>query len=368
VGTVTLRRLALVSIALVILAGPTRRHAMAQCALADTFTFQVERPNRTPAKGLDLAVEARGAPRVRVVASVSVSGSLKICIPKASAGDVVDVYVGSEAYRVLYPSRGRVTLSREDSPSIVVCEAHKDCALMTAADISALIQKSQSQVRSMTASERAAFFRDWAAYARQLSTEMNANNAQLLAALFRKERQVAAASSASVFLKQFINRARELLVRFERHAEHVLVVRDREARAHELEEMKKAYLAYNPIFDELREKSDAYLKDTSDYWSPEVSGQLRALFDEALQIHQNGIYPLNTSSMLINDCIRQLPRCPGPDAALKAVQEATKTVRDVTSPQLDRFEKRAKQWLGSLDDQLFDDPAVAPPRSPPAKR
>src|SRR5436190_18917786 len=182
----------------------------------------------------------------------------------------------------------------------------------------------------MTANDRAAFFRDWAAYARQLSTEMNANNAQLLAALFRKERQGAAASSASVFLKQFVNRAREVLVRFDRHAEHVLVVRDRAARAIELEEMRTADAAYNPIFDELTEKSDAYLKDTSDYWSPEVSSQLRALFDEALQIHQDGIYPLNTTLMLINDCIRRLPRCPGTDAALTAVQKAAKTVRDVT--------------------------------------
>lgn len=364
-----LRLLALVPIALFVLVGSTLPRALAQCAPADTFTFQVERPNGAHASGLQIGVQAGGKAGVRRATSVvDDSGNISLCIRNASSGEMVEIHTVSADYRVLYPSRGRLPLSHEDSPSIVVCEARSDCTLNTTAEVIRLLHKAQPQVRPMTASEREAFFRDWVEYTRQVSQDTNANNAKLLTALVRKERQVAAASRAAILLKRFANRARELLVRFDRHAEQVLVQRDRAVRASELKEMNEAYVAYNPVFDELTEQSEAYLTETGDYWSPEVSVGLRALFDEALRIHHDGIYPLNTASTLINHCVRKLPECPGSDTARAAVQRATKSVREVTLPQLDRFEARSKGWLGALDDQLFDHPTTEVPASPPARR
>jgi hypothetical protein len=299
---------------------------------------------------------------------VSDSGGVLICIRNARSGEMVEVSVAAADFRILYPVNRHLPLSREGSPEIVVCEVRRDCNQLTTAEISALIQKAQPRTQSMTTAEKQAFFREWAEYARQLGRETNSDNAQLLTALLRKERQVAAASRASVLLRNFANQAREVLERFDRHAERLLAYGDRR----ESDEMTKAYLGYNPVFDELKQRADSYLRDAGDAWSPEVSAELRALIDEALAIHYQGIRTLNDTNALIIDCIKKRPSCPGPEASRTAVHEACRAVREVTLPRLARFETRSKEWLDSLDDRLFGGPAksgsgaAADPTAPPA--
>jgi hypothetical protein len=360
------RLLTLTTIALAALAGPMVPRVIADCPPSTSpFTFQVERPSGAPARGMPLHVEAGGKAGIRTADGfVYDSGNVLVCIRNASSGEMVEVHVPLASFRVLYPLRGRLPLSSEGSPSIVVCEEGRDCNQLTTQEIASLIQKAQPRTQSMSAAEKQAFFREWADYARQLSRETNSDYAQLLTALLRKERQVAAASRTSLLLRRFVNQAREVLVRFDRHAERVLAHGDRR----ELEEMNKAYLAYNPVFDEMSERVDSYLKDTGDYWSAEVSAELRALIDEALEIHRQGIYTLNRTSMLIIDCLKKRPECPGPKASRAAVQAARTTVHEVTLPKLDRFEKRSTEWLNSLDDRLFREPAaVAPVAQPTAQ-
>ncbi|HEX3478057.1 MAG TPA: hypothetical protein VHT91_23710 [Kofleriaceae bacterium] len=358
---VALFTVALITAAQVAVAGPTLPSAT-ECASNDSFDFHVTRPDATPAKGLQLLVEAGGEKGVRHGAdTVSASGSVSICLFNARSGEMVEVQVASASFKILYPLRGHLPLSREGSPEIVVCEVGRDCNQLTTQQIAALIQKAQPRTQAMTAAEKQAFFREWADYARQLGRETNSDYAQLLGTLLRKERQVSAASRASVLLRRFVNQAREVLDRFDRHAERVLSHFDRR----ELDEMNKAYLAYNPVFDELSERADSYLKDAGDAWNPGVSAELRALIDEALEIHKQGIYTLNGMNTLINDCIGKRPECPGPEASRAAVQAARRTVIEVTLPRLDRFEKRSTQWLASLDERLFGDPAAAT-AAPPA--
>jgi hypothetical protein len=353
-------RLTLVFVALV--AGSAGSRAAAECAASDAFTFQVERPNGAPAKGLQLHVEAGGRSGIRRATDVvSDSGSILLCIRNAASGEMVDVRLAHPSFRLLYPLRARLPLSREGSPSIVVCEVGKDCGLLNAAEVSALIQKAQTRAQLMSPAEKAAFFHDWAEYARQLSQETNSDNAQLLAALVRKERQIAASSRASVVLRQYVNRARELLVRFDRHAERALSYPSKA----QFKQMNEAFLAYNPVFDEMNDHTDAYRKDTSDYWSPEVSAELRALIDEAMEIHRRGIYPLNRTLTLITDCLGKRPACPGGDAALAAVQQAVRESRDVTLPRLDAFDRKATDWLESLNGRLFGDSLISRRAVPP---
>jgi hypothetical protein len=243
-------------------------------------------------------------------------------------------------------------LTSKGSPSIVVCEAGRDCSLRTETEVVGLLQKLQAQTRATTAEQKQATLHELQDWVRELSRETNANNEKLVTALYRKERQIKAASQASTLLRSFVNRARDVLDGFDRHAERVLDTRSQR----ELDEMSGYILAYNPIFNELREKADSYLKDTSDYWSAEVSSELRALIDEALEIHKQGIYPLNSTKLVIIDCIRKRPgpACPDREAARANVRAARKTAREVTLPRLEQFDKRATKWLDSLDDRLFE--------------
>jgi hypothetical protein len=363
VGEVKVRLITLALVALGAAAGPAVPRAAAQCASGDTFTFQVERPNGAPAKGLQVQVEAGGKSGIRRATDVvSDSGSILLCIRGASSGEMVDVRVTPASFRLLYPMRARLPLSREGSPSIVVCEAGHDCGLLSAAEVTALIQKARPRAQAMSAEDKAAFFRDWAAYARQLSQETKSDNAELLAALVRKERQIAASSRASVLLRRYVNRARELVVRFERHAERALAY---PSAAH-VQQINQAAVAYNPVYDEMNVGTDAYRKETSDYWSPEVSAEFRALIDEALEIHTQGIYPLNRTLTLINDCISKQPSCRR-DAARAAVERAVQNAAGVTLLRLERFDKKTTEWLDSLDGRLFGDPAASPALPPERK-
>jgi len=264
---------------------------------------------------------------------------------------MVDIYVPG-TLRVLYPPQRRLPLTSKGSPSIVVCDAGRDCSLRSEAEVVALVQKLQTQTRSQTAEEKQATFRELQEWIRELSRETNANNEKLVTALYRKERQVKAASQASTLLRTFANRARDVLDSFDRHAERVLDTHSQR----ELDEMSDYIVAYNPIFNEMREKADSYLKDTSDYWSAEVSSELRALIDEALELHKQGIYPLNSAKLVIIDCVKKRagPACTDREAARTTVQAARKTAREVTAPRLERFDKRATKWLDSLDDRLFE--------------
>jgi hypothetical protein len=346
-----LRLLTFTSIALAVLAGPTVLRALAACPPEYTFTFQVERPNGAPAKNVRLTVGVRGGSGSdRRPAVVDDTGNIMLCLDKDRSGEMVDLYV-PENVKVMYPSRQRLPLSHDGSP-IVVCEASRDCAVHSEAEIAALFQKLQAQTRSMTKTQKAEMLHELQDWIGQLSRETNANNEKLIKALYRKERQVKAASQASTLLRAFNNRARELLERFARHAERVLDSRS----PRELDDMREAITAYNPIFNELNERADAYLKETNDYWSSEVSSELRSLIDEALEIHKQGIHSLNNTKLVIIDCIKKLPgpACPDIKAARTAVQMARKTTSEVTLPRLDRFDSRVTKWLSSLDDRLFD--------------
>jgi hypothetical protein len=336
--------------------------ARAECAARDRFTFEVERPGGRPAKGLQLDVEAGGSRGVRRATDVvSDSGSALLCILDANSGEMVDVRVRPSSFRILYPPRARLALTREGSPSIVVCEAGRDCGLQNAEDVAALIQKARSQAKVMDAEQKAAFFREWLIYARQLSQETSAENEKLFSALVSKERQITASVRASKLLRRFGNRARELVVRFERHAERALAY----PTPRPIQQINQASLVYNPVFDEISEHADAYRKETADYWNAEVSGQFQALVDEALEIHRQDIYTLNAVLTLINDCRHKQRGCPGADRARARVKQAVRRAHTVTEPRLDRFEKRTRDWLKSLDDKLFAEP-IRPPIRPAA--
>jgi hypothetical protein len=347
-----LRPLTLAVIVIIELCGSRLARLLAACSPDSTFSFQVERPSGAPATNVRLTVEVSGASGAsRLDAVVNEVGNVTFCIDKDSLGKMVDVYVPANL-RVMFPSRQRVPLIRDGSPSIVVCEANRDCVLRSEAEITTFLQRLQTQTRTMSGPQMTAMFHELQESIARLSRDLNADNEKLIKALARKERQVKAATQAWTLLRTFSNRARELLERFDRHAERVLETRSQR----ELDDISNAITAYNPVFDELSERADAYVMETRDYWSSEVSNELRSLFDEALAIHKQGIYPLNRTKLVIIDCIKKRPgpACASIETAHAAVQAARKNMSEVTLPRLERFAGAAAKWRQPLDDQLFE--------------
>jgi hypothetical protein len=323
----------------------------AECA---RFLLQVEHPDGRPARGLQVQVEAGGPAGVQVATSVVTdSGSLLIEL-KATSGAMVDVRVSEPGFKLLYPPRARLPLTCEGSPAVVVCRTGQDCQLSGTDQVSAMLGKAESRIRDMTNEQMRTFFEEWIAHTSEVSREANADNAELLAALVHGERRVEASSDASELLKRFTNRSREILDRFVRHAQAAL-----DHPSHKpFEMMNEARSAYNPVFDELSEQSDAYVKKTSDYWSSDVSAEFQSLVERALAIHQQYIRSLNAELTLINDCVHRQPGCPGKDAARAQVARAVEKTRGEAMPALDQFERDSKVWLQSLNERLLTDPAA----------
>jgi hypothetical protein len=320
----------------------------AECA---QFLLQVEHPDGSPARGLQVEVQAGGPAGVRIDTKVvSPSGSLLIQLT-ATSGTMVDVRVSQPGIKLLYPPRARLAITCEGSAPVVVCRSGQDCQLSGADQVSAMLAKAESRIRNMTSEQMMAFFEEWKAHASEVGRETQAPNAQLIEALVKRERRIEAASEASSLLKRFANRSREILDRFVRHAPKAL---DHPSPM-PFEQMNEASKAYNPVFDELSEQADAYRKKTSDYWSSEVSAEFQALVDRALAIHQLYIRPLNTELTLINDCVRKQPGCPGAAAARAQVTQAVEKTRAEAIPALDEFEKDTKDWLQTLNERLLSD-------------
>jgi hypothetical protein len=206
----------------------------------------------------------------------------------------------------------------------------------------------------MTMEQTRAFLQALEAHTSELSREADVDNKEFLAALVHGERRVEASSDASELLKRFTNRSREILDRFVRHAPTALD----HPSPKPFEMMNEARSAYNPVFDELSEQSDAYVKKTSDYWSSDVSAEFQSLIDRALAIHRQYIHSLNAELTLINDCVHRQPGCPGKDAARAQVARAVEKTRGEAMPALDQFERDSKAWLQSLNERLLTDPAA----------
>jgi len=324
-----------------------------ECPTASRFTFQVERPRGGSVQGLQVRVEAGGPRGVRLATDVvSDSGGLLVCLPDGVSGEMVEVRLSHDAFRLLYPPRGRLPLSREGSPSLVVCQIREDCALLSTEEVARLIRAAQPQAQGMTEAQKAAFFREWLDYAKQLGVE----NGELFATLVRKERQIEASTQASQLLSRFADRARELLVRFDRHA---LEAMDHPSNA-PYGQINEARAAYNPVFDEMKDQRASYLQKTADYWPRDVSDRFSRLFEEALAFHYAEVFPLNEALHTVNDCHFKRPTCPDRAKGRASVTAATEHVRAVALPRLDAFEKDLRAWLDDVGRRLFDEKGDKP--------
>jgi hypothetical protein len=332
-------------------AAPAPAH---RCTESDYFEFEVERVRGTAdgADGIEVRVQAGGAGGIRRSVGIVNGGRLRVCIVGAAPGEFVDVRVsgGKRAFRLLYPPRGRVPVSRWEPPTIVVCEVEKDCGLLTTEEAARLVRRAIPSVASLRAEDKEAWFKLW----REFLNGQGLVGGELVEAILKKERQVAAASAASELLSRFSNRANEVVDRFRRYGPDAIA----HPSVGPVTQINAAIAAYHPIYDELKEKTDSYRKATAESWGEERSAEFQSLVDEALRIHQR-IYALNALGTLITDCRHGWEKtCPDKAAAIVRVRVAAEHTAGEVESELTAFAWRRDRFLEALDEELLE---AAPP-------
>lgn len=306
------------------------------------------------ADGIEVRVQAGGPGGIRRSVGIVNAGRIRVCIVGTSPGEFVDVRVsgGKRAFRLLYPPRGRVPVSRWEPPTIVVCEVEKDCALLTSEEAARLVRRAIPSVASFSAEDKEAWFKLW----RDFLKGQGMVSGELVETLLKKERQVAAASAASELLSRFSNRAIEVVDRFRRYGPDAIA----HPSVGPITQINAAIDAYHPVYDELKEKTDSYRKATAESWGEERSAEFQALVDEALRIHQR-IYALNALGTLITDCRHGWEKtCPDKTAAIVRVRVAAEQTAGEVDSELTTFVRRRNRFLETLNTELLE---AAPPSS-----
>jgi len=318
------------------------------CADSDRFTFRVERARTGAVDGLEVQVEAGGPSGLRLSADSVRGGLIRVCIVGAAPGEMVDVRLnanGPRAFRLLYPPGGRVTITHQGSPSIVVCEVHGDCELLTLDEATRLIGRAKPVAAKLSSEEKESLFRAWL----EKLEEQGMQSGRLVEALQRKERQIGASRAASELLSKFSLRAREVFDRFRRHAHEAIDYPSPGPSA----QINEAVARYNPVFDEMKEKGDSYRKATADYWGASRSAEFQRLLQDALAIHAE-IYTLNDLATLINDCRNGMRSCADRAAARTRVLDGVDRVGGDVDARLGRFDRSTGSFLEAMNEALFE--------------
>ncbi len=325
----------------------------AACAESDRFTFRVERADQALVEGVVIHVEAGGPQGVREAADTVKNGVARVCIFGGVPGEFVVVRVGEAAqrvFRLLYPPGGRLPITHQGSPTVVVCEVERDCDLSReVAD--RVVRLVKPSVERLTAREKQLLFEQW----RGFLEEQGVRQGALVEALRRKERQVQASVAASELLSRFDARAQEVVDRFRENADRALDY----ASGGPLQQIKAAIEGYAPVFWELREKTDGYRKATADAWGEPLSARFQALVDEARAIHERMYEPLNAIVALINDC-RNGWKCPDKERARARAREGAETIAVDVGARLKAFGERKRAFLEGMNEALFEAQGRAP--------
>ncbi len=325
--------------------------AQTECADRDRFTFRVERARPGAVEGIEVHVElGRGG----VAADIVRAGLVRVCIAGGAPGEFVDVRLGEGrwAFRVLYPPNGRLPITHQGSPTIVVCEVKRDCDLLTMDEAARLIKRAKPSATRLSAEDKEDLFRLW----RDSLRAQGMQSGELIEALRKKERQVSASRAASELLSRFATRAVEIVDRFHRHAPDALD----HPSAGPITQINAAIAAYNPVYEEMSEKADSYRKATADAWGGVRSVQFQALVDESLDIHSR-IYSLNELARLITDCRHGWTTCSDRAAARTRILDGVGRIAVEVESRLQLFQRRKTAFLETLNEELFEVPPQAVP-------
>jgi hypothetical protein len=320
------------------------------CADQDHFTFRVERARPGAVEGLEVQVEAGGPRGVSLAVDTVKAGHVRVCIRGGAPGELVEVRLAparGRVFQLLYPPGGRLPITHQASPTIVVCEVEKDCDLLTMEEAVRLIKRAKPTTVSLGAEDKESLFRQWRDHLKNQGMERG----ELVEALRRKERQVAAARAASELLSRFGTRAKEAVERFRRYGPDALD----HPSAGPITQINDAIASYNPVFNEMNERADSYRKATADAWGKKRSTEFQALIDDALAIHTR-IYSLNELGQLITDCRHGWKTCPDRKAARSRVLDGAGRIAVEVDAQLLSFGQRRKAFLEDLNEELFEAP------------
>lgn len=187
---------------------------------------------------------------------------------------------------------------------------------------------------------------------RQRLPEHDAAFARLVA---RQLGQIRAYGELSLFLNGYANRTTEMFMSFDNHAVEAIGYKN----SGPTDQLNEAIKAYNPSFNELRDKSDQYIAEVQSFWGIDSAEAAKVILTEALTLHKSNILPLLDVNRQINKANfeKKLNK-----SELQSVREKVNSdTAALTGPGMDRLKKlefEIQRFLDMLKTRLviFDDP------------
>jgi hypothetical protein len=297
---------------------------------------RLETSDSCPVAHVQLVIDMGGA-------CTSTDSGAFICDAPGSPGDDVRLLLSNyPKCLVFYPPGGRTTIKRPEAhESVVVVLVEKDSPKWKSTDeLRRLIRAStlQRDTQALTPQQLDTRLKDWAESVREQTGQ---DNEAFVKLMVRKQGQIQEFTRVTGLFKKFSNRAREILVVFQRYAPIAVGFPEAE------NELQSKIKPYNEVFNEMKESGDAYQGIVETYWGKPAADEYRRLLDLALQIHKRDIFPLNDALTYINKLNHEKVR------DKKSLAIATQAVQGMAEPALQRLEA----GLAEVDTQT--DPFIA---------
>lgn len=253
-----------------------------------------------------------------------------VCDAPGMPGDDVRLLLSNHPKcLIFYPPNGRTTLKRPEArESVTVTLVEKDSPKWKSTDeLRRLLHATpiQHDTQSLTPQQLDARLKEWGESVREQTGQ---DNEAFLKLMVRKQGQIQEFTRVTALFAKFLNRSKEILAAFRRHAPDAVGFPAAE------DQMVMVVKAYAEVFNEMSESGAVYQGIVETYWGKSAADEYRRLLDLALQTHREDIYPLNDVLGFIN----KLNHAKVEDRKSQAI--AAKTIRGLTDPLLQRLEPR----------------------------
>jgi hypothetical protein len=272
-----------------------------------------------------------------------------VCDAPGMPGDDVRLLLSNHPKcLIFYPPNGRTTLKRPEArESVTVTLVEKDSPKWKSTDeLRRLLRASpiQHDTKSLTPQQLDARLKEWGESVREQTGQ---DNEAFLKLMVKKQGQIQEFTRVTAVFARFLNRSKEILAAFRRHAPEAVGFPEAERQ------MVTVVNVYNEVFNEMSESGGVYQGIVETYWGKSTADEYRRLLDLALQTHREDIYPLNDVLGFINRLNHEKVKDDKARAiAAKTVRESTDTITRRLEARLAQIEAQTEPFVAKLREGL----------------
>jgi hypothetical protein len=276
------------------------------------------------------------------------SGSFVCDAPGLPGDDVRLILSNYPKCLIFYPPNGRTTLKRlEARESVTVTLVEKDSPKWKSTDeLRRLLRAStiQQDTKALTPQQLDARLKEWGESVREQTGQ---DNEAFIKLMVKKQGQIQEFTRVTSIFSKFLNRSKEILAAFRRHAPEAIGFPEAE------KQMVTVVGAYGEVFNEMSESGDVYQGIVETYWGKPLADEYRRLLDLALQTHREDIYPLNDVLGFINKLNHEKVRDKkAKEIAANTIRESTSTITQRLEGRLAEIEAQTKPFVAKLREGL----------------